>query len=80
MNGNFSTDPSRKSIDFDDISEESFNNCVNMLAGIITEILHGNDKYIGFFKPFVEFNNAISSNKIRVKLLHKIKSNKILVI
>ncbi len=74
MNGNFSTDPSRKSIDFDDISEESFNNCVNMLAGIITEILHGNDKYIGFFKPFVEFNNAISSNKIRVKLLHKIKS------
>ncbi len=74
MNGNFSTDPSRKSIDFDDISEESFNNCTNMLAGIITEILHGNNKYIGFFKPFVEFNNAISSNKIRVKLLHNIKS------
>lgn len=75
MNGNFSTDPSRKSIDFDEISESSFNNCTNMLAGIIAEILNGSNKYIGFFKPFVEFNNAISSNKIRVKLLHKIKDN-----
>lgn len=75
MNGNFSTDPSRKSIDFDEISEASFNNCTNMLAGIIIEILNGSNKYIGFFKPFVEFNNAISSNKIRVKLLHKIKDN-----
>lgn len=75
MNGNFSTDPSRKSIDFDEISEVSFNNCTNMLAGIISEILNGSNKYIGFFKPFVEFNNAISSNKIRVKLLHNIKDN-----
>lgn len=75
MNGNFSTDPSRKSIDFDEISEVSFNNCTNMLACIISEILNGSNKYIGFFKPFVEFNNAISSNKIRVKLLHNIKDN-----
>mgnify|MGYP005761773677 CR=1 FL=1 len=73
MNGNFSTDPSRKNIDFDDISEVSFDNCTNMLANIIIEILKGSTKYIGFFKPFVEFNNAISSNKIRVKLLNKIK-------
>lgn len=75
MNGNFSTDPSRKNIDFDDISETSFNNCTNMIANIIAEILKGNNRYIGFFKPFVEFNNEISSNKIRVKLLHKIKDN-----
>lgn len=75
MNGNFSTDPSRKNIDFDEISETSFNNCTNMLAKIISEILTGSNKYIGFFKPFVEFNNAISSNKMRVKLLHKIKDN-----
>lgn len=73
MNGNFSTDPSRKNIDFDDLSEVSFDNCTNMLANIIIEILKGSTKYIGFFKPFVEFNNAISSNKIRVKLLNKIK-------
>ena len=73
MNGNFSTDPSRKNIDFDDISEVSFDNCTNMLANITIEILKGSTKYIGFFKPFVEFNNAISSNKIRVKLLNKIK-------
>ncbi len=75
MNGNFSTDPSRKNIDFDTISEESFNNCTYMIANIIAEILNGSNKYIGFFKPFVEFNNAISSNKIRVKLLNKIKDN-----
>ena len=75
INGNFSTDPSRKNIDFDDISEGSFNNCANMLANIIVEILNGSNKYIGFFKPFVEFNNAISSNKIRMKLLQNIKNN-----
>ena len=75
MNGNFSTDPSRKNIDFDDISEASFNNCASMLANIISEILNGSNKYIGFFKPFIEFNNAISSNKIRIKLLNKIKDN-----
>lgn len=75
MNGNFSTDPSRKNIDFDTLSEESFNNCTYMIANIIMEILNGSDKYIGFFKPFVEFNNAISSNKIRSKLLKQIKNN-----
>lgn len=75
MNGNFSTDPSRKNIDFDDISENSFDNCASMLANIIADILNGSNKYIGFFKPFVEFNNAISSNKIRIKLLNKIKDN-----
>ena len=75
MNGNFSTDPSRKNIDFDDISEASFDNCTKMIVNIIIEILNGSTKYIGFFKPFVEFNNVISSNKIRVKLLNKIKDN-----
>lgn len=75
MNGNFSTDPSRKNIDFDDLSEVSFDNCTKMIVNIIIEILNGSTKYIGFFKPFVEFNNVISSNKIRVKLLNKIKYN-----
>lgn len=75
INGNFSTDPSRKNIDFDSMSEESFNNCTYMIANIIMEILEGNTNYIGFFKPFTEFNNAISSNKIRAKLLNQIKSN-----
>lgn len=75
MNGNFSTDPSRKNIDFDSMSEESFNNCTYMIANIIMEILNGNNNYMGFFKPFVEFNNAISSNRIRTKLLNQIKTN-----
>lgn len=75
INGNFSTDPSRKNIDFDSTSEESFNNCTYMIANIIMEILEGNTNYIGFFKPFTEFNNAISSNKIRTKLLNQIKNN-----
>lgn len=75
INGNFSTDPSRKNIDFDSMSEESFNNCTYMIANIIMKILEGNTNYIGFFKPFTEFNNAISSNKIRTKLLNQIKNN-----
>ena len=57
------------------MSEESFNNCTYMIANIIMEILEGNTNYIGFFKPFTEFNNAISSNKIRTKLLNQIKNN-----
>lgn len=73
MNGNFSTDPSRKNIDFDNLSEQSFQHCTKIIAGIIKEIIKGNTDYIGFFKPFIEFNNAINSNKIRVKLLTNIK-------
>ena len=73
MNGNFSTDPSRKNIDFDDLSEQSFQHCTKIITDIIKEIFKGNNKYIGFFKPFIEFDNAISSNKIRVKLLTNIK-------
>lgn len=75
MNGNFSTDPSRKNIDFDDISEKSFYNCCQMITNIIMEILNGNNNYIGFFKPFTEFNNAISSNKIRSKLIKQVSFN-----
>ena len=73
MNGNFSTDPSRKNIDFDDLSEHSFQHCTKIIADIIKEIMQGNNTYVGFFKPFIEFNNAINSNKLRVKLLSSIK-------
>ena len=75
MNGNFSTDPSRKNIDFDELSEESFLNCSKLISNIIIEILNGSKNYIGFFKPFTEFNNAISSNRLRTKLLNSIKDN-----
>ncbi len=75
INGNFSTDPSRKQIDFDDISEQSFQNCVKLMCNTIREIINGNQEYIGFFKPFIEFNNMSSSNKIRTKLLSYIKEN-----
>lgn len=75
MNGNFSTDPSRKNIDFDELSEKSFLNCAKLISNIIIEILKGSKSYIGFFKPFTEFNNAISSNRLRTKLLNSIKDN-----
>ena len=75
INGNYSTDPSRKKIDFDNYSEDSFKNITKLISEIIIDILRGNNEFIGFFKPFIEFNNVISSNNIRKKLLSSIKFN-----
>jgi len=67
INGDYSTDPSRKNIDFDDISCKSFLNALNVLLDTIVNILEGRTVRRGFFAPFVNVPN-LEGNKFKVKL------------
>jgi hypothetical protein len=51
FNGDFSTDPSRKNINFDDVSENSFYECTKVLTQTIEEAIN-NNTYQGIFKVF----------------------------
>jgi len=67
INGDFSTDPSRKNIDFDDHSQRSFVNILTLLVDTIVDVLEGKAIRKGFFSPFVNVPN-IEGNKFKVKL------------
>lgn len=67
INGDFSTDPSRKNIDFDDHSQQSFVNVLTLLVDTIVDVLEGKTVRKGFFSPFVNAPN-IEGNKFKVKL------------
>jgi len=67
INGDYSTDPSRKSIDFDDISCKSFLNALNVLLDTIVNLLEGKTVRKGFFVPFVNVPH-LEGNKFKVKL------------
>lgn len=67
INGDFSTDPSRKNIDFDDFSQRSFFNVLTLLVDTIVDVLEGKPVRKGFFSPFVNVPN-IEGNKFRVRL------------
>ncbi len=61
INGDFTTDPSRKTVDLDDLSKESFHNSVSILVNSITSILNGDTTKKGFFSPFVNIQNTEST-------------------
>lgn len=67
INGDFSTDPSRKNIDFDDHSQRSFVNVLTLLVDTIVDVLERKTVRKGFFSPFVNVPN-IEGNKFKVKL------------
>lgn len=67
INGDFSTDPSRKNIDFDDHSQRSFVNVLTLLVDTIVDVLEGKTVRKGFFSPFVNVPN-VEGNKFKVKL------------
>lgn len=67
INGDFSTDPSRKNIDFDDFSQRSFLNVLTLLVDTIVDVLEGKSVRKGFFSPFVNVPN-IEGNKFKVRL------------
>lgn len=52
MNGNFSTDPSRKSVDMDEDSNDSFKACIKLLADVIRHAVQEN-AYAGVFGAFL---------------------------
>lgn len=61
INGDYTTDPSRKSVDMDDLSKKSFDNAVKIIVKNIEDILNGNLSKQGFFAPFINIQTADSS-------------------
>ncbi|MFH1701949.1 MAG: DUF3883 domain-containing protein [Nitrospirota bacterium] len=75
INGDYTTDPSRKNVDMDKISQKSFNNAISVIVETIVGILEGKVVKKGFFTPFVNVTGGEGS-KFR-GLLFKAISNKL---
>lgn len=73
INGDFTTDPSRKTVDLDDLSKESFQNSVSILVDSITSILNGDTTKKGFFSPFVNIQSS-ESNRFKSLLFKTIET------
>ncbi|GMN11267.1 hypothetical protein MTsPCn9_11260 [Croceitalea sp. MTPC9] len=72
INGDYSTDPSRKSIDFDEQSKNSFKKAVSIIAKSIISILGGDLTREGFFTPFVNIN-VIESSQFKLLLFKELQ-------
>jgi hypothetical protein len=75
INGDYTTDPSRKNIDMDEISQKSFDNAISVIVETIVGILEGEVVEKGFFTPFVNVTGGEGS-KFR-GMLFKAISNKL---
>ena len=73
INGDYSTDPSRKNIDMDEFSKKSFNEAVSVITDTTISILNGNIIKKGFFTPFI--NVKTESSSYFKSLLFKLLSN-----
>tara|TARA_R100000935_G_scaffold56440_1_gene87969 strand:+ start:143 stop:2152 length:2010 start_codon:yes stop_codon:yes gene_type:complete len=73
INGDYSTDPSRKSIDMDDLSKKSYDNAVKIIVKNIEDILNGSLSKPGFFTPFINIQST-DSNRYKVLLFNSIES------
>ena len=61
INGDYTTDPSRKSVDMDDLSKKSYDNAVRIIVKNIEDILNGDLSKQGFFTPFINIQTIDSS-------------------
>lgn len=73
INGDFSTDPSRKTIDIDSLSEAAFHDAVWILVQGIIGILEGDLSRRGFFSPFVS-GHPQESGRFKAILIKLIKT------
>lgn len=64
INGDFSTDPSRKAVDLDDLSSATLERSLDLLANMARKTVAGN-QLPGFFSPFL----ANSSREGRIRIL-----------
>ena len=71
VNGDYSTDPSRKNIDMDEFSRRSFDNTVSLITDTIIDILDGRSAKKGFFSPFIKVINK-EGNKFKALLFKTI--------
>jgi Domain of unknown function (DUF3883) len=63
VNGDYTTDPSRKRIDLDDKSHAEFSNVANIISMKTTSIFNGKSIRKGFFSPFVNIQERDSRFK-----------------
>jgi len=68
INGDYSTDPSRQSVDMDECSTKSLADVVALLADTVVAILSGKSVNPGFFTPLVDVK-PWTSNRSRPRLL-----------
>lgn len=72
INGDYTTDPSRKTIDFDEISEKSLLEAAKIVSREVLDILMGKISMPGFFTPFL--NSQANDNKIKFRFLKIVRS------
>ncbi len=78
INGDYTTDPSRKSVDMDNLSKMSYDNAVKIIAKSIEDILNGDLTKQGYFTPFINIQTTDSSrfkNILFKALEDKLKPN-----
>lgn len=61
INGDYSTDPSRKNIDRDETSQVSFCEAITIITDTIVAILNGEIIKKGFFTPFIDIPTRVPS-------------------
>ena len=64
INGDFSTDPSRKGVDMDDLSINTFKKCTDLLAELIGNALQHN-QLAGIFSAFVTSSAPVELGRFR---------------
>ena len=77
INGDFSTDPSRKSINLDAESQNAIEKCAEILSNLFIEVISEKEIYKGFFKPFVNTNTETQTTTSRLflnKTFEKLKA------
>lgn len=66
INGDFTTDPSRKNVDMDELSQKSFQEAVVVIVETIVALLSTDTVKLGFFTPFI---NVRPQEASRFKIL-----------
>src|ERR1035437_9208498 len=77
INGDFSTDPSRKSINIDAESQNAIEKCAEILSTLFIEVISEKEIYEGFFKPFINTNTETQTSTSRlflIKTFEKLKA------
>lgn len=72
INGDYTTDPSRKNIDFDEASQKSFLEAAKIISREVFDILMGKISRPGFFIPFT--SNQTKENKIKLQFVKILRS------
>ena len=74
INGDYTTDPSRKTVDLDELSTKSFQNNIDLIATSIINILNGDLTRKGFFTPFINIQ-LLESSRFKVMLFKGIQTS-----